>query len=110
MLTCFACEMLIIAYTLINTIYILLIEVTLCLSITVIVVVFDLSSLMSLSHCPQWLEEGLSANSGSPHIFLVGTKRDLMVWYQIYCLVSLVLDQNTGMQSNMENLFFFPIQ
>jgi hypothetical protein len=58
----------------------LCIEVTLCISVTVIVVVFDLSSLMSLSHCPQWLEEALSANSGSPHIFLVGTKRDLMVW------------------------------
>jgi len=44
------------------------------------VIVFDLTSLMSLSHSPQWLEEALNANSGPSHIFLVGTKRDLMVW------------------------------
>jgi GTPase SAR1 family protein len=58
-------------------------KVTPCLSVAAIVIVFDLTSLMSLSHCQQWLEEALSANSGSPHIFLVGTKGDLMVWRQI---------------------------
>lgn len=58
-------------------------KVTPCLSVAVIMIVFDLTSLMSLSHCQQWLEEALNANSGSPHIFLVGTKRDLMVWSQI---------------------------
>jgi len=51
------------------------------------VIVFDLTSLLSLSHCPQWLEEALNANSGSSHIFLVGTKRDLMVWrYTLWVL------------------------
>nr|CAD7576655.1 unnamed protein product [Timema californicum] len=44
----------------------------------VVVVVFDLSSLMSLSHCSQWLREALVVNHGEPHIFIVGTKRDLM--------------------------------
>nr|CAD7203246.1 unnamed protein product [Timema douglasi] len=44
----------------------------------IVVVVFDLSSLMSLSHCSQWLREALVVNHGEPHIFIVGTKRDLM--------------------------------
>ncbi|CAG2056008.1 unnamed protein product [Timema podura] len=44
----------------------------------IVVVVFDLSSLMSLSHCSQWLREALAVNHGEPHIFIVGTKRDLM--------------------------------
>ncbi|XP_067007039.1 ras-related protein Rab-34 [Anabrus simplex] len=44
----------------------------------VIVIVFDLTSLMSLSHCRDWQSEALKANSGSAHMFLVGTKRDLM--------------------------------
>nr|CAD7449484.1 unnamed protein product [Timema bartmani] len=33
---------------------------------------------MSLSHCSQWLREALAVNHGEPHIFIVGTKRDLM--------------------------------
>ncbi|KAG8231270.1 hypothetical protein J437_LFUL011124 [Ladona fulva] len=44
----------------------------------VIVVVFDLTSLMTLMHCQKWLEEALSVNSGSPRMFLVGTKKDLL--------------------------------
>ncbi|XP_043273781.1 ras-related protein Rab-34 [Venturia canescens] len=45
----------------------------------VIMVVFDLGSLMSLSHCHQWLTEASRSNSaGRYHVFLVGTKRDLL--------------------------------
>ncbi|XP_046391042.1 ras-related protein Rab-36-like [Ischnura elegans] len=44
----------------------------------VVVVVFDLTSLMTLMHCHKWLEEALSANSGTPKMFLVGTKKDLL--------------------------------
>ncbi|XP_049809883.1 ras-related protein Rab-34-like [Schistocerca nitens] len=43
-----------------------------------IVIVFDLTSLMSLSHSPEWLKEATKVNSGNPQRYLVGTKRDLM--------------------------------
>lgn len=46
---------------------------------TVIMVVFDLGNLMSLAHCQQWLHEASLSNIGSYHIFLVGTKKDLLV-------------------------------
>lgn len=42
-------------------------------------IVFDLGSLMSLHHCQQWLAEANRSNTGPYHIFLVGTKRDLLV-------------------------------
>ncbi|KAL0132353.1 hypothetical protein PUN28_000260 [Cardiocondyla obscurior] len=44
----------------------------------VIVVVFDLGNLMSLMHCQQWLNEADRSNVGPYHIFLVGTKKDLL--------------------------------
>ncbi|XP_063983335.1 ras-related protein Rab-36 [Diachasmimorpha longicaudata] len=44
----------------------------------VIMIVFDLGSLFTLSHAKQWLEEALKSNTGPCHIFLVGTKRDLL--------------------------------
>ncbi|XP_015598433.1 ras-related protein Rab-34 [Cephus cinctus] len=44
----------------------------------IIVIVFDLGSLMSLSHSQQWLAEAERSNVGFYHIFLVGTKRDLL--------------------------------
>ncbi|XP_046615578.1 ras-related protein Rab-34 [Neodiprion virginianus] len=47
-------------------------------SANVIVVVFDLGSLMSLSHCRQWLDEAQRCNNDTSQIFLVGTKRDLL--------------------------------
>lgn len=49
-------------------------------------ITFDLSSLMSLCHCKQWLDEGLKSNNGPLHIFLVGTKRDLLVKIEINIL------------------------
>ncbi|XP_076235683.1 ras-related protein Rab-34 [Calliopsis andreniformis] len=49
----------------------------------VIMVVFDLSNLISLGHCQQWLNEAARSNTGSYHVFLIGTKRDL-VPNQIY--------------------------
>lgn len=42
-------------------------------------VVFDLENLMSLAHCQQWLNEASLSNIGPYHIFLVGTKKDLLV-------------------------------
>lgn len=42
-----------------------------------VVIVFDLMDLMSLHCCPQWLTDALKDNSNNPHIFLVGTKKDL---------------------------------
>ncbi|XP_012255858.2 ras-related protein Rab-34 isoform X2 [Athalia rosae] len=44
----------------------------------VIVIVFDLGSLMSLSHCRQWLDEAQRSNNGTAQLFLVGSKRDLL--------------------------------
>jgi hypothetical protein len=46
-----------------------------------VVVVFDMTNLLSLAHCHQWLDEAMNANSRGPKplIFLVGTKKDLMV-------------------------------
>ncbi|XP_012230616.1 ras-related protein Rab-34 [Linepithema humile] len=44
----------------------------------VIMVVFDLGNLMSLAHCQQWLNEARLSNIGHYHIFLVGTKKDLL--------------------------------
>ncbi|XP_018364417.1 PREDICTED: ras-related protein Rab-34 isoform X2 [Trachymyrmex cornetzi] len=44
----------------------------------VIMIVFDLGNLMSLTHCQQWLNEASRSNIGPHHIFLVGTKKDLL--------------------------------
>ncbi|XP_050457470.1 ras-related protein Rab-36 isoform X2 [Cataglyphis hispanica] len=44
----------------------------------VIMIVFDVSNLMSLRHCQQWLNEASRSNVGPYHIFLVGTKKDLL--------------------------------
>ncbi|XP_014205188.2 ras-related protein Rab-36-like [Copidosoma floridanum] len=52
----------------------------------VIMIVFDLGSLMSLHHCNQWLNEANHSNTGPYHIFLVGTKRDLLS-NQVYEIV-----------------------
>ncbi|KAJ8681589.1 hypothetical protein QAD02_017381 [Eretmocerus hayati] len=52
----------------------------------VIMIVFDLGSLMSLHHCQQWLTEANHSNNGPYHIFLVGTKRDLLS-NQVYEIV-----------------------
>lgn len=43
---------------------------------SVIMVVFDLGSLTSLSHCQQWLNEARKCNNGPHFVFLVGTKKD----------------------------------
>ena len=45
-------------------------------------VVFDLTDLYSLSSCPKWLEDALKANVVRPLVFLVGTKRDLLVMFR----------------------------
>ncbi|XP_011306338.1 ras-related protein Rab-34 [Fopius arisanus] len=44
----------------------------------VIMIVFDLGSLFTLSHSKQWLEEAMKSNNGPCHVFLVGTKKDLL--------------------------------
>ncbi|KAG1675344.1 Ras-related protein Rab-34 [Nymphon striatum] len=43
----------------------------------VVVIVFDISNLMSLHNAPKWKDDALENNFGDPHIFLVGTKKDL---------------------------------
>lgn len=44
-----------------------------------VMVVFDVTNIVTLAHTAQWLEEARDANSNScPLVFLVGTKRDLM--------------------------------
>ena len=49
----------------------------------VIMIVFDLGSLMSLSHCHQWLAEASRSNApGNCHTYLIGTKCDLLVLKQ----------------------------
>lgn len=46
----------------------------------VVIIVFDVTNLYSLSHSKNWLREALDANgTSSPLIFLVGTKKDLLV-------------------------------
>lgn len=47
----------------------------------VVIIVFDLTNLYSLSHCKNWLKEALNANdeATTPLLFLVGTKKDLLV-------------------------------
>ncbi|XP_051161411.1 ras-related protein Rab-34-like [Leptopilina boulardi] len=52
----------------------------------VIMIVFDLGNLMSLSHCKQWLKEASQCNTNSYHIFLIGTKRDLLS-NQVYQII-----------------------
>ncbi|KOC69167.1 Ras-related protein Rab-34 [Habropoda laboriosa] len=47
-------------------------------SANVIIIVFDLANLISLGHCQQWLNEAARSNARSYHIFLIGTKRDLL--------------------------------
>ncbi|KAJ8967754.1 hypothetical protein NQ314_002635, partial [Rhamnusium bicolor] len=50
--------------------------------ILVIVVVFDLNNMDSLSHSKTWLHEALSSSSSTcPFIFLVGSKLDLLKKY-----------------------------
>ncbi|KAG9431485.1 ras-related protein Rab-34-like isoform X1 [Apis mellifera carnica] len=44
----------------------------------VIMVVFDLANLISLGHCEQWLNEAAQSNTEPCHIFLIGTKQDLL--------------------------------
>lgn len=44
-----------------------------------VIVVFDMTDLYSLTSCPAWLEDALKVNSVRPIVFLVGTKRDLLV-------------------------------
>ncbi|CAB3381772.1 Hypothetical predicted protein [Cloeon dipterum] len=46
-----------------------------------LVVVFDMSNLETLSNTRQWMNEAMAANSRGPKplVFLVGTKKDLMV-------------------------------
>ena len=62
-------------------------------------IVFDVTNVMSLAHTAQWLEEAKDANQNyEPLIFLVGTKRDLLVSYKEFLmflelLVSLSEDQ-----------------
>ncbi|XP_036974703.1 ras-related protein Rab-34 isoform X1 [Acanthopagrus latus] len=47
-----------------------------------IIVVFDLSSVSSLAHARQWLEDAMKENDpSSVLLFLVGTKKDLSVEY-----------------------------
>ncbi|XP_039292532.1 ras-related protein Rab-34-like [Nilaparvata lugens] len=47
-----------------------------------VVVVFEMSKLMTLSHCAQWMQDALQWTQqhayGRPHCFLVGTKMDLL--------------------------------
>ncbi|KAG7172833.1 Ras-related protein Rab-34-like 2 [Homarus americanus] len=44
-----------------------------------VMVVFDVTNIVTLAHTAQWLEEARQANLNSnPLVFLVGTKRDLM--------------------------------
>uniref|UniRef100_A0A8C0G456 Ras-related protein Rab-36 n=1 Tax=Chelonoidis abingdonii TaxID=106734 RepID=A0A8C0G456_CHEAB len=46
----------------------------------VIITVFDLADIQTLEHTKQWLEDALRENEpGSSFIFLVGTKKDLVV-------------------------------
>ncbi|XP_033327477.2 ras-related protein Rab-34 [Megalopta genalis] len=52
----------------------------------VIVVTFDLSNLISLGHCERWLSEAAKSNREPYHVFLVGTKRDLLS-NQIYRII-----------------------
>lgn len=44
----------------------------------IVVIIFDLSSLNTLSHCPQWLYDAQCTVHQDAHIFLVGTKKDLI--------------------------------
>ncbi|RZF42689.1 hypothetical protein LSTR_LSTR001484 [Laodelphax striatellus] len=47
-----------------------------------VVVVFDMSKIITLSHCGQWMHDALQWTNqlayGRPHCFLVGTKMDLL--------------------------------
>nr|KAF7406600.1 hypothetical protein H0235_014256 [Vespula pensylvanica] len=43
-----------------------------------IIIVFDVGNLMTLVHCQQWLMEAYKSNTNPCHVFLVGTKRDLL--------------------------------
>nr|XP_054748068.1 ras-related protein Rab-34-like [Lytechinus pictus] len=43
----------------------------------VVVIVFDMKELYTLDHAKRWYQESLLENTHDPHIFLVGTKRDL---------------------------------
>ena len=54
------------------------------LSVAVVIVVFDLSDVNSLAHTPQWKEDACKC-ACDPHVFLVGTKKDLVVsiWYNL---------------------------
>ncbi|XP_031829771.1 ras-related protein Rab-34 isoform X3 [Nomia melanderi] len=52
----------------------------------VIIVVFDLSNLLSLGHCEQWFLEAARSNTEPYHVFLVGTKQDLLS-NQVYRII-----------------------
>lgn len=43
----------------------------------VVVIVFDMKESYTLEHAKRWYQESLLENNHDPHIFLVGTKRDL---------------------------------
>uniref|UniRef100_T1ITZ7 Ras-related protein Rab-36 n=1 Tax=Strigamia maritima TaxID=126957 RepID=T1ITZ7_STRMM len=44
----------------------------------IVIIVFDLSDLETLFNCPQWFEDAMRGNNSNPHLFLVGTKKDLI--------------------------------
>lgn len=53
-----------------------------------IIVVFDFTNISTLSHCKQWLKEALNASGNEdPFIFLVGTKKDLVVGIKSVVLI-----------------------
>ncbi|XP_076397692.1 ras-related protein Rab-34 [Megachile rotundata] len=52
----------------------------------VIMVVFDLANLLSLGHCQQWFSEAAQCNREPYHVFLIGTKRDLLVNYFVHTI------------------------
>lgn len=59
--------------------YLLVILMNLVCPFLVIIVVFDLSDLGTLSNTRQWLEDALRDRQVEPLIFLVGSKKDLVV-------------------------------
>ena len=52
----------------------------LCIVFTVVIVVFDLNEVESLANARTWAEDACK-NASDPLVFLVGTKKDLVVRY-----------------------------
>lgn len=61
---------------------------------------------MSLAHCQQWLNEASRSNVGPHHIFLVGTKKDLLVNIDNIAIAFIIYNTAYNIALSIARFFF----